>query len=438
MYPQFEKDYQYLLSRLIPKRLLSSKRIEGIYDALTSNDRSKMITEAFLAMEELVSQGVFTRDAPVSSNGAVLLSYIQKDGKARYTLEMGREEWNSVNFEEKGKSGLVPSVLAGIITSLTLSESEGSITDKIEDILGMMENIYRDSRAYLILFREASISGMRESSVIREVSREKIESNRFYEDSIANGKIHTLINTDGILSENSLFRIGRGSGFVVQAPLFGNETKFGLLQIHLNGKTRPDDSALYNIYLIGQGIARLIENNRHMEELVSIDRLTGVNNRNFYETQLPLEMERASRDKKFLGFLIMDIDDFKKFNDDYGHDIGDEVLRTVARTVRKHLRKIDLFFRYGGEEFVALLPGAGRDAAERTAERIREIIFKTDMKLEDGNPLRITISIGGCVYPQDADNEKELFRKADQMLLDAKQLGKNRIRFYKGGGQKNF
>ena len=170
--------------------------------------------------------------------------------------------------------------------------------------------------------------------------------------------------------------------------------------------------------------------------MVSIDRLTDIYNRNFYETQLPLEMERASRTRKSLGFLIMDIDDFKRFNDDYGHDTGDKVLSTVATTVRKHLRKIDLFFRYGGEEFVALLPGAGREAAERTAERIREVIEKTEMPLENGSSARITLSIGGCVYPQDADNEKELFRKADRMLLEAKQLGKNMMRFYKGGKEK--
>ncbi|MCK4236239.1 MAG: GGDEF domain-containing protein, partial [Candidatus Krumholzibacteria bacterium] len=118
----------------------------------------------------------------------------------------------------------------------------------------------------------------------------------------------------------------------------------------------------------------------------------------------------------------------------YGHDIGDRVLKKVARTVRKHLRKIDLLFRYGGEEFIALLPGAPREAAERTAERIRNVVSKSGHFTARNEEIKVTISIGGCIYPFDAQNEIELFRIADKALYISKREGKNRVTFSNPGG----
>jgi diguanylate cyclase (GGDEF)-like protein len=163
--------------------------------------------------------------------------------------------------------------------------------------------------------------------------------------------------------------------------------------------------------------------------MVSIDRLTQVHNRNYYELQVPLEIERANRNKLSFAFLIIDIDDFKKVNDGFGHDVGDRVLRLVAQTVRKSLRKIDLMFRYGGEEFVVLLPGAASDSAKRTAERIRGIVARVEHPTEDGRKVKVTISIGGCIYPDHAVNESQLLRTADKALYAAKEEGKNRVIF---------
>jgi diguanylate cyclase (GGDEF)-like protein len=126
----------------------------------------------------------------------------------------------------------------------------------------------------------------------------------------------------------------------------------------------------------------------------------------------------------------MDIDNFKKFNDNYGHDIGDAVLRLVAQTIKKHLRKIDLFIRFGGEEFIAVLPGASKEATMRTAERLRNVIENTQYRCEDGRVLNITISIGGSIFPIDAKNQLELFRNADKSLLKAKRDGRNKIVFF--------
>lgn len=431
MHPGFEKDYRYLLSTLIPRHVLSSERIEGILGALDSGARRDLLRESFLTMEELVKRGVMKRGSVDRKGNAVSIPYIREDRKAKYTLVMDEREWGELSGSRKESGGLVPSVLAGIISSLTLNDSGVSNTEKATEMLRLVDYISPGARAHLLILEESYIQGLRESRSIKQVPRQEVTNNPFYAAAFSGEKIHTIVRAGDIARGNSYFNMGRETETVILVPLSGSKVKYGLLQVNLAGREEPDNSGLFNIYMIGQGIVRLLDNNRHLEEMVSVDRLTRINNRNYYESQLPLEMERATRNRKSLGFLIMDIDDFKKFNDEYGHLTGDEVLKLVAATVRDHLRKIDLFFRFGGEEFIVLLPGAGKEAAHRTAERIRDVVSRTEIESDSGEKLHITITIGGCVYPADADNEKELFRKADDMLLKAKNEGKNRVKFYK-------
>ena len=427
----FEKDYRYLLTSLIPRHLLSSRRLEGVLDALSSGDRYSLLRESWSAMEELVENGNISRQETVHENGLVKLLYSRQNNKASFTLEMTEDEWQSLQKREISTyPGLVPSVLAGIISSLTLNGTGITTTDKIEDILGLAGHIHQAARACMVLFSENDMHGVRDSDRIRIVPRENMIRRSYYSQVLERNRIHTVENDSSALMEESYFSCGSAGSVTVLIPLSGRDSQYGIMQVLLPAGELPDRDVLFNYNMIGQGVVRLLENNRHLEQLVSVDRLTGVNNRNFYETQLPLEIERATRNRKSLAFLIMDIDDFKKFNDNYGHDVGDEVLRIVAGAVREHLRKIDLFFRFGGEEFIALLPGAGREPAERTAERIREVVSKAGLKTDSGEKLHITVTIGGCVYPEDAENEKELFRNADRMLLEAKEAGKNRVKFH--------
>ncbi|HSG28223.1 MAG TPA: GGDEF domain-containing protein [Candidatus Krumholzibacterium sp.] len=433
MHPGFEKDYRYLLTELIPRHLLSPKRLEGISDALHSGKRWDILRESWQAMEELADNGVLVRDEPARNRGKVLLGYRQTDRKARFSLEMLESEYDSLSRgASSGSTGLLPSVISGIISSLTLNGSGVTTTEKLESIMNLASHCDPGAESKLILFSENELQGIRESSRVLLVPREKVASFPSYAGVIDGTKNYSSITGDAMRREKGIYPVTADTGSVILVPLRARGTVYGILQVHLRSSVKIADEAVFNLHLIGQGILRLVDNNRHLEQLVSVDRLTGVNNRNYYETQLPLEMERAVRDRKALGFLIMDIDDFKQFNDRHGHDVGDEVLRMVAGEIRKHLRKIDLFFRFGGEEFIALLPGAGREPAERTAERLREVVSKTGLRTESGEELNVTVTIGGCVYPDGADNERDLFRKADRMLLEAKGEGKNRVKFFDG------
>ncbi len=430
MHHGFEKDYRFLLSRLIPRHLLSSNRIEGIRNALDSGIRTELIREAWLAMEELVSLRVYDREVPENRGGEVHVRFTERSGPSRVTLEMPVAEYNAVSETERRQGVIVPSVLAGIISALSLDDSPVNISERLENLLELTGTIEPGASAFLMLFSEFDAPNIRKSGRIGESSLADAEAGGFYGTSLASEEAAILLERG--LMNGGIFPVDGRSMKIMLFPLRSAGIVYGLLEVHSISRGQPTNDRMINYQLVAKGIIRVLDNNRQLERMVSIDRLTGVNNRNNYEVQLPLEMERATRNRKCLAFLIMDIDDFKFFNDKYGHDTGDRVLKLVAETVRKHLRKIDQLFRFGGEEFIALLPGAGREAAERTAERIREIVAGTKLTMDDGIALGITISVGGCIFPVDAGDEEDLFRKADQAMYRAKREGKNRISFYGG------
>ncbi len=425
----FEKDYHELLLSLIPRDLLSSVRLEGIIDALAHNERSTMIKEAYLSMEELCAKGVFIKKGFRKSGAGVFFDYEGAGDQTRFTLEMTKIEWGQLPSErmDDERKEIVPGVIAGIISSLSINSAR-SVGSKISSMLSLSPRIVANTKAFLILDTRLNILGTHSVTNIFEISFDNIKKNQLYKKVLKNKAV--IFVSEPLGMKKSFFELSGDVKRLVLIPLIFSDREIGVLEIHFSSDVEISKNILFNLYLVGEGIIRLLKNNIQLEQMVSVDKLTCVNNRNYYETQVPLELERASRDKKFLGFLIMDIDHFKEFNDKYGHDTGDEVLKLVAQTVKRHLRKIDLFIRFGGEEFIAVLPGASKEAAMRTAERLRNVIENTEYKVEDGRELSITISIGGSIFPLDAKNQSELFRNADKSLLKAKRNGRNKVVFF--------
>lgn len=155
------------------------------------------------------------------------------------------------------------------------------------------------------------------------------------------------------------------------------------------------------------------------------DPLTGVSNRAQMDETLPREVERALRHETELSMLLIDLDHFKKVNDQYGHAAGDCVLRNSAQMMRQSLRTEDRIFRFGGEEFVVLLPSTDLEGARIVAERIRESLEQNSCNCE-GHSLRITASIG-VAQLHGEDNHHLLFDKADKAVYRAKAEGRNRV-----------
>lgn len=155
------------------------------------------------------------------------------------------------------------------------------------------------------------------------------------------------------------------------------------------------------------------------------DPLTGVYNRSTLEENLNREVKLAQRYSRNLSMIILDIDNFKEFNDNYGHDIGDEVLKTTVEKTIACIRSTDIIFRYGGEEFVILLSNTDLQGGAYLGERIRESVENASLAHEDQS-LRVTVSLGVAELNTDEMNAR-FFSRADQALYEAKNSGKNRV-----------
>ncbi len=163
-------------------------------------------------------------------------------------------------------------------------------------------------------------------------------------------------------------------------------------------------------------------------ELAVTDPLTGLHNRRYMFGQLDALSQRAAKGGAPVAALLLDIDHFKKINDSFGHDVGDEVLREFAVRLASNVRAIDLPCRYGGEEFVAIMPDTTVEAAHMIAERIRRYISGSPFRVAGGSELlTVTISIGVAGMHDENDTPEALLKRADAALYEAKAAGRNRV-----------
>lgn len=173
---------------------------------------------------------------------------------------------------------------------------------------------------------------------------------------------------------------------------------------------------------------RLRHNVQLSLEMAITDQLTGLHNRRYMSRHLDNLVSGAGRTAKPLAFLILDIDYFKSVNDGHGHDIGDEVLKEFASRISANVRGIDLACRYGGEEFVVVMPDTDMNLAFSIAERLRKSIETTPIVISRApGKLNITISIGIAATQGAADTSEALLHRADQALYSAKRTGRNRV-----------
>ncbi len=172
---------------------------------------------------------------------------------------------------------------------------------------------------------------------------------------------------------------------------------------------------------------RLRENLDHTMELAVIDALTGLNNRRYLDNHLKILFTRAATRERPLSVCITDIDRFKHVNDTYGHDAGDEVLREFATRLRSTVRGADLACRYGGEEFVVVMPDTPVEMAAAVAERLRSIIEDRPFVLRSGRELHLTASLGIATNTSSIETPEQLMRQADLAMYEAKSAGRNRV-----------
>jgi diguanylate cyclase (GGDEF)-like protein len=170
-----------------------------------------------------------------------------------------------------------------------------------------------------------------------------------------------------------------------------------------------------------------VKEKRHFEEMAIIDGLTGVYNRAYFDELLKREEDRARRYPQKFSLLMIDLDDFKKYNDSYGHPCGDKILKHIGQIFMQRIRTTDFVARYGGDEFVIISPHTDKTNASVLASRLLSVAARELIRIEDQTQLSITISIGLATFVDDATTSTGLIESADKALYQAKHLGKNRM-----------
>ncbi len=218
---------------------------------------------------------------------------------------------------------------------------------------------------------------------------------------------------------------------VIAVPLIGRDRLLGALLLYSVSPSAFSDRELAYFTAIGKQLSIALDNatlHRRATELSYHDALTGVFNRRYLEEALETEARRAARYDLPLSVNMVDIDHFKAYNDTHGHTRGDEVLRIVARRLREQTRNADIVTRYGGEEFVVILPMTTKPHARLVAEKLRAAIAATVIESPDGSePTRVTISVGVSTFPGDSSTATGLLQAADAALYAAKERGRNRV-----------
>jgi diguanylate cyclase (GGDEF)-like protein len=215
---------------------------------------------------------------------------------------------------------------------------------------------------------------------------------------------------------------------IIILPATYKQIPLGVVVLAKTDAFQVEEEIRLGLFIQGFGLAlnNALSHDR-LQRLAALDPLTGIYNRRFGLGRLHEEFERSVRSAIPLGLLMLDIDHFKSVNDTYGHQTGDRLLKSVSAIIRTILREGDILVRYGGEEFLAILPAAASEDLDLIGERIRRSVEESAL-MEGQQTIRVTISIGGAAYPNQAvEKESALIQLADESLYQAKETGRNKV-----------
>lgn len=290
----------------------------------------------------------------------------------------------------------------------------------------------------IIMIREDDAFRLKCCSGISPESQRSIERgalNPLWEDLTAKREALTVIDSSFLMKNETLRR--EGIVFMLSITLSTDTETIGFL--FLAGRTgmgkKLDNDFISLLSLLGNHVSQIIDKIRLFEETqrMSItDGLTGLYNTRYLYKQLNLEIARSDRYASAFSVILFDIDNFKKLNDTYGHQVGDDVLHELAAILRRVSREADIVVRYGGEEFIVILPNTSDTDAINLADRTRTVVEENIFLSGRDGETSITLSGGIASYPKNARDARALLNAADSAMYQAKSSGKNRVICYTG------
>ena len=375
-----------------------------------------------LTILEFFSAESRAEDAPLVERLARLLPRVASALRVRQVEEHhrlradGLERQLSERAQEIGRRGEAVALLTGMTGML---QSARSVADILEVLRQVSPRLFGGSRGGLYILDTAN------RTLESVVAWESLSEASFHIDdcwALRLSQTHVVrLPGGGPLCPHVR---GEPEGKTLCFPLQAHGESHGLL--HLSGAEADERFALNVTSQIALAMAN-VKLRESLQVQAVRDPLTGLYNRRYLEQALDRELRRAAREKMPLAIVMADIDFFKRVNDTSGHAAGDEVLRELGRFFIAHLRPYDVACRFGGEEFMLILPGSTLESATRHAERLREAVRNLAPTYE-GKPLgRLSLSLGVAAIPRDGETPEALIAAADAALYRAKAEGRNRV-----------
>jgi diguanylate cyclase (GGDEF)-like protein len=227
--------------------------------------------------------------------------------------------------------------------------------------------------------------------------------------------------------EDLLREVGVPGGAVLRVPMRGGESESGIAWVFADGREFGELEIEQARLVSGHASLALqnAERYHHAKERAFVDDVTEVYNARYLLQATEREIQRAERSGNDLSVLFLDLDRFKRVNDEHGHLVGSQVLRRLSVVLAECVRQVDTLARYGGDEFTILLVDTPHESAVGVAERIRRTVADTIFEGEGGVPIRLTISIGVATCPRHAHSRDSLLDVSDKAMYRAKSLGRN-------------
>jgi diguanylate cyclase (GGDEF)-like protein len=297
-----------------------------------------------------------------------------------------------------------------------LANAFNQMADQLQARLEELESERSRLRNALTRFGEALAATHHPEQLLRVIVETAVEATG------AHGGM--IVSADGTVIEVGVSGSGRAQ---LELPLQASRSNFGTL--FLFGRYFYEDASMTAVSLVSQSVMALENARLHriVKDQAHVDGLTGLANRRHAEDALAAEVARTSRFGGSLALVMTDLDNFKAVNDEHGHPVGDTVLRRFARLLDASVRDVDVAARWGGEEFLLILPGTDVAGAVRLAERIRERLEETTLLTPEGVPIAATASFGVAAAAEETGTAERLVAAADAALYAAKRAGKNRV-----------
>lgn len=361
--------------------------------------------------------------------------------KQKYTdLEQARIERQKqydklieVNMQLEDMNEKLSVSLAEFFTLQQISQAIGSIFD-LDELLNYVNDIIIGvmGAAYSTI---ALLDDERKRLRVQTTNVKNTKERAILTDNINSSVLEDVLERGITIIDNSVdadiyaFTRGRDIKSLVCVRIQGKSKTCGLILIEHNIPNAFDDEKAKLLEIITRQISIAIENAKlyeQLQEYANMDGLTQIYNRLYFQNHLREELNQAKQQGYEVSVILMDVDNFKFYNDTYGHLFGDYVLQSVAMTIRELIRKDDIVARFGGEEFIILMPHTGIETAYEKAEELRRSI--SELAVCDQNKgifESVSVSVGVSTYPVFAKNELELLNSADKALYTAKKMGKN-------------